>query len=132
MTTTFESRVNGITQEEASHFQSAPEVFKVHRLPGHLQSESSPLTLTRCSAAHPPKLASRYIILPKQTSSQSESEAAILADGWDFKRLCAVSFALKINYKRRLAAAFSLFVDRLSQTWGPSVHNVCDEPSVFI
>lgn len=80
MTTTFESRMNGITQEEASRFKSAPEVFEVHRLPGHLQSKSSLLTLARCSAAHAHKLAS-YIILPKQTSSLSESEAAMLTDG---------------------------------------------------
>lgn len=47
MTTTFESRMNGIAQEEASQFKRTPEVFKVHRLPGHLQSKS--LTLQRRS-----------------------------------------------------------------------------------
>lgn len=36
MTTSFGSRMNGTTQEEAPRFQRAPEVFKVHRLPGHL------------------------------------------------------------------------------------------------
>lgn len=52
------SRMNGITQEEASRFKSAPEVFKVHRLPGHLQSKSVLLTLTHRSAVHARKLAS--------------------------------------------------------------------------
>lgn len=33
------SRMNGITQQEASRFKSAPEVFEMHRLPGHLQSK---------------------------------------------------------------------------------------------
>lgn len=74
--------MNGITQEEASRFKSAPEVFKVHRLPGHLQSKSVLLTLTRRSAVHARKLAS-YV-----TSNliRSQSEAAMLIHGRDFKR----------------------------------------------
>lgn len=37
------------------------------------------------------------VIRQQTNSSRSQSEAAMLTDGWDFKRLCVVSFAFRLT-----------------------------------
>lgn len=103
----FGRRVNGTAQEEAPRFESAPEVFKVHRLPGHLQSKSVPLASTRCRAVLARKLAS-YVTPSQQILSHTRSETAMLADDRDFKRLCAVKLALVLHDDQ--LPTFSLFI----------------------